>query len=243
MQIKNKIAIVTGASMGIGQATARLLAEKGATVVLAARSVDKLEAIAKDIPNSLVIPTDMTDSESIINLMDETLEKFGRVDILVNNAGRGLYAPVESFDVNDYREIFELNVIGPLIAMQEAIPIMRKQGGGRIVNISSMVSKNYFPYLGGYASTKYALNALSLTARAELAEDGIIVSVVHPGLTDTEFGVNAIKTPETEEMAPRNREGMPAPDSAEYVAGKIIENIENDAAEQYMHEDQASSAS
>jgi short-subunit dehydrogenase len=98
---------------------------------------------------------------------------------------------VAAIDLKDYREIMELNVFAVLEAMQAVIPIMRKQGGGTILNVSSLVSKNYFPKLGGYASTKYALNALSLTARQELASDNIVVSVFHPKMTATEFGQNA----------------------------------------------------
>ena len=106
--------------------------------------------------------------------------QFGRIDILVNNAGQGLCAPVESIDLGDYRAVMELNVFAVLSAMQAVIPIMRQQGGGMILNVSSVVSKNYFTTIGGYASTKYALNALSLTARQELAKGNIVVSVFHP---------------------------------------------------------------
>ena len=109
----------------------------------------------------------------------------------MNNAGQGLRSTVETIDLDDYRNIMELNVFGVLSAMQEVIPIMRKQGGGTILNVGSMVSKNTFPTLAAYASTKYALNALSLTARQELAKDNIIVSVFHPKMTATEFGQNA----------------------------------------------------
>jgi short-subunit dehydrogenase len=111
--------------------------------------------------------------------------------ILVNNAGQGLLSPVETVDLDEYRDIMELNVFAVLSAKQAVMPIMRKQGGGTILNVSSMVSKNTFPMLAAYASTKYALNALSLTAREELAKDNIIVSVFHPKMTATDFGHNA----------------------------------------------------
>ena len=191
MQIKDKFAIVTGASGGIGLAVARLLAQGGATVVLAARSADKLKQLEREIPGSFAVPTDMRKQEDIRQLVQQTEQKFGRIDILINNAGQGLLSPVAAIDLKDYREIMELNVFAVLEAMQAVIPIMRKQGGGTILNVSSLVSKNYFPQLGGYASTKYALNALSLTARQELASDNIVVSVFHPKMTATEFGQNA----------------------------------------------------
>ena len=103
-----------------------------------------------------------------------------------------MYGPVEKIDIEAYKSIIELNVYGPLRAMQEVIPVMRKQGGGMIMNVSSRVSKNYFPSLAAYALTKYALNCLSLTARAELAPDNIIISVMHPKMTATDFGKNAV---------------------------------------------------
>jgi len=144
MDIKDKVVIVTGASMGIGEATARALAREGALVVLAARSEEALEKLADELPRSLVVRTDMMREADITNLVQKTMDEFGRVDVLVNNAGQGLYGAVENVNIDDYRKIFELNVIGPLRAMHAVIPIMRKQGGGSIVNISSLVSKITF---------------------------------------------------------------------------------------------------
>ena len=223
--------------MGIGEATARLLAKEGAKVILAARSKDSLQKLADELPGSFVIQTDITSEKDIKHLIQKTIEEFGRIDVLVNNAGQGIYGAIEDVDVNEYRKIIELNIIGPLVAMQEVIPVMKKQGGGTIVNISSMVSKNYYPHLGAYASTKYALNALSLTGRAELEKDNIVVSVMLPGLTETDFGKNAVKTDaQAQQMQSRSREGMPAADSAEYIAGRILETITSGRAEVLAHE-------
>ena len=230
MQIKDKIAIVTGASAGIGLAVARQLAEKGAKVVLAARSADRLKRLEKEIPGSLAVKTDMRKPDEIRHLIQRTEQKFGRIDILINNAGQGLLSPVASIDLKDYREIMELNVFAVLEAMQAVIPIMRKQGGGTILNVSSLVSKNYFPKLGGYASTKYALNALSLTARQELASDNIVVSVFHPKMTATEFGQNARGE---KYHSAAGRPGMTV-DTPEGVAEKLIELIESGEAEAQM---------
>ena len=144
-----------------------------------------------------------------------------------------MYSPVETIDVEKYKDIMELNVYGPLLAMEAIIPQMRKQGGGMIVNISSLVSKNYFPNLAAYASTKYALNALSLTARQELAKDNIIVSVMHPKMTATNFGKNAIRTTAFRASRPGDRPHMQV-DTAEQVAEKIGELIESEAAEAEM---------
>ena len=230
MEIKDKIVIVTGASAGIGLALARLLAEKGATVILAARSADKLKQLEKEIPGSVAIPADMQKPEDIRNLIHQVQDRFGRIDILVNNAGQGLRSTVETIDLDDYRNIMELNVFGVLSAMQEVIPIMRKQGGGTILNVGSMVSKNTFPTLAAYASTKYALNALSLTARQELAKDNIIVSVFHPKMTATEFGQNARGE---KYHSAAGRPGMTV-DTPEAVAERIVEQIVSGDAEAQM---------
>jgi len=230
MKINNKIVIVTGASGGIGLAVAKVLAEKGAEVVLAARSSDKLKELEKEIPNSYAVPTDMRNIEDVKNLIQSTVKKFGRVDILINNAGQGLHAPIEKININSYREIIELNVISPLEAMQEVIPLMRTQGGGLILNVSSMVSKNYYPELSAYASTKYALNAISLTAREELKKDNIIVSVFHPKMTATDFGKNSVGVPYSSSAG---RPGMTV-DTPEEVAEELVNLIESEEAEGNM---------
>jgi short-subunit dehydrogenase len=236
MEIKNKIIIITGASAGIGRATARLLAHEGAKVVLAARSKDEIEKLTKELPGSLAVQTDMTKEKDIDHLIDATIKQYGRIDVFINNAGQGIYGAVEKVGAEEYKKIFELNVVGPLLAMQKVIPSMRAQGGGAILNVSSMVSKAYYPYLGAYASTKYALNALSLTARAELEKDNIIVGIMLPGMTDTDFGKNSIKSDAVAEgMQGRRREGMPEPDSPEYVAERIKAAIESGAAETAAH--------
>lgn len=171
-------------------------------------------------------------------MIQKVKKHYGTIDVLVNNAGRGIYGAIENVEIENYKKTIDLNVIGPLEAMQQVIPIMRAAGHGMIVNISSMVSKAYYPFLGAYASTKYALNTISLTARAELEKDNIIVSVVHPGLTDTDFGKNALKSDAVAKtMSSRNREGMPKPDSAEHVAKRILLAIETGNAEIYAHDE------
>ncbi|MDB5195216.1 MAG: Short-chain dehydrogenase/reductase [Parcubacteria group bacterium] len=230
MEIKGKVAIVTGASEGIGKAVAQQLAAKGATVVLAARSADKLAELAQELPGSFSVATDMTRLEDVQQLVALTMEKYGRIDILVNNAGRGLRAPIEKIDMQQYREVMELNVFAVLEAMQAVIPLMRTQGSGLILNVSSMVSKNFYPGLAAYASTKYALNALSLTARTELEPDDIVVSVFHPKMTATEFGANSAGTPY---VSSAGRPGMSV-DTAEDVAHAIVAQIESEAPEANM---------
>ncbi|MDR3547718.1 MAG: SDR family oxidoreductase [Candidatus Pacebacteria bacterium] len=230
MRIQNSVIIVTGASGGIGLALARTLANRGAKVVLAARSADTLKKLEAEIPGSFAVPTDMRKPEDIRNLIEKTKEKFGRIDGLVNNAGQGLMSPFESIDLDAYRDIMELNVFAVLEAMQAVIPVMREQGGGTILNISSMVSKNYYPRLAAYASTKYALNALTLTARTELESDNIVVSVFHPKMTATEFGANSKGE---RYISSAGRPGMEV-DTAEAVAEEVADQIESGAAEMHM---------
>jgi len=230
MEIKNKIAIVTGASSGIGRALSHELTKRGATVVLAARSSDTLSALSAELPGSFAVPTDMTKLADIQNLIAQTQKKFGRVDLLVNNAGQGMRSAVEDIKMDDYRAIMELNVFGIVEAMQAVIPTMRAQGSGMILNISSMVSKNYYPLLAAYSSTKFALNSISLTARQELADDKIIVSVFHPKMTATDFGKNSRGE---KYSSSAGRPGMSV-DTPEEVALHIADQIESEDAEANM---------
>lgn len=230
MKIQDSVVTVTGASMGIGEAAARLLGKHGAKIVLAARSKERLEQLEKEIPGSFAIQADMTKSEDIAEMVRKAKEHFGRIDILINNAGQGLMAGIEEIDIAQYEKVTRLNVFGPLIAMQEVIPIMREQGGGMILNISSMVSKNYYPRLAAYSSTKYALNALSLTARAELEKDNIVVSVFHPKMTATDFGANSAGA---KYVSSAGRPAMSV-DSVEDVAKTIVGQIESEEAEAMM---------
>lgn len=187
METDGAVCIVTGASSGIGAATARLLSGRGANVVLAARRAERLGALAAELPGSLAVVTDVTDPEQITRLVDAAVARYGRVDVLVNNAGQGLHVPLEELHPEDLRAVFELNVIAPLVGLQTVLPIMRAQSAGAIVNVSSATSLRVFAGLGGYSSTKAALNMLSQVARIELADDGVSVSIVYPSVTATEF--------------------------------------------------------
>ncbi len=231
MEIENKVIIITGASSGIGWATAQTLATRGAKVVVAARNKDKLRALSGSLPGSLAIATDVTMLSEAQQLIDQTIANYGRLDGLVNCAGQAMFAPVEKIDPDQYRSLFELNVIAPLNLMRLAIPHMRKQGGGAILNVSSMATKRYIPNIAAYASAKYALNALSLTARQELAKEGIIVSIIRPSIVNTDFGQH---TPRPEPDALRHAPDgslLPHVLSPEKVAEKICELIQSGEAE------------
>jgi short-subunit dehydrogenase len=234
MDVKSKVAIVTGASSGIGLATARLLTERGAKVSLVARSAGKLEKLSEELPDSLAIPTDMRDEEAVRKMIARVAERYGRIDILVNCAGQGYDAPVEYVDLDTFRHIFQLDVVGALVAMQAAIPIMRRQDSGMIVNVSSGTSLMNLPNMSPYSGLKRALNALSLAAREELKRDNIVVSVVYPYITATDFEENTIKDSHIE-WEEGDDGDLPPPDPPEHVAEKTLEAIETEAPEVYAH--------
>jgi len=237
MNVKEKVVIVTGASSGIGLASAKLLSKNGAKLVLAARSKEKIVKLSKTLPNSLAVVTDMTNEAQIKEMVKKTVSHFGRVDILINNAGRGYDASIEDTNVNTFREFFDLDVVGPLLAMQEVIPFMKKQGGGSIINISSGTALMYLPNMAAYSSLKRALAGISLTAREELKDDNIKVSVVYPYITLTNFEKNTFKQrkQEEEDWSSDDPDFKP-PDTAEYVAEKILEGIKSEKAEIFVHD-------
>ncbi len=233
--LSGKVAIVTGASSGIGRATARLLAEKGARVALISRSRENLEKLSRELPGSRAFPADMTKGSEIERMVTDTIECFGRIDILVNNAGRGYDTPVEKIDIGTFRYIYDLNVLGPIIAMQKVIPVMRNQGGGTIVNTSSGTALMDLPGMSPYSSSKKALANISLAARQELVNDRIIVSVVYPYITSTDFERNTIRAVPVPEDKMEPVGPYPA-DSAEFVAEKIVSGIISGEAEIFSHE-------
>lgn len=231
MDIAGKVVLITGASQGIGRATARLFAQHGARLALAARSTDMLETLAQELPGALVLPTDLRQPDAAQQMVARTVAHYGCLDVLINNAGQGLHVPIEQVDLDQYRAVFELNVVSVIAAMQAAIPIMRAQGAGVIVNISSGTTKRTLPGLAPYASTKHALNALTLTARLELAADHIQVVLVYPAMTSTDFHQHLANA---ESWPPPNRGDRAAPiDTPEHVAAKILEGVQTEAAEVY----------
>jgi short-subunit dehydrogenase len=235
MEISGKVVIITGASAGIGRAAAKRFAAEGATVVLAARSADKLASLSAELHNqgreALAVPTDMRDKVAVVNLVGKTFERFGRIDILINNAGQAARGNVADVSPDHFRSIFLLNVLGPLYAIQAAVPKMRSRGGGLIINISSVVSRMKISGLGAYAATKCALNMLSNTARVELDADNIRVITVYPRMTDTDFGKNSLGNLQGRTY---QRPAGLVIDSADHVAGKILEAAVKEAEEQFM---------
>jgi short-subunit dehydrogenase len=206
MDIAGRTAIITGASSGIGQAVAAEFAGRGANVVLAARSRDKLNRLAADLAPlpgcALVVTTDVTESLSVEALVRKAAEEFGSVDILINNAGVGLFAPIADGDVQNARYLFEVNFWGALHCIQAVTPYMLDQAGGHIVNVSSVAGHVSPPYMGMYAATKHALAAVSDALRVELSGTGVGVSTIYPGLTDTSFTENMLQEVEAPQIPP-----------------------------------------
>lgn len=235
MNVWGKAAIVTGASSGIGEATARLLAQKGGRVALVARSREKLEQLSKELPDSFVVVADMSVPGEVRKMVREVARHYGRIDVLVNGAGQGYDARIENINIERFHKIFDVDVVGPLVAMQAVIPLMKKHGGS-IVNISSGTALMVLPNMGAYSSLKRAIALISLTAREELKGDNIVVSVVYPYITDTDFEKNTLKDGEFEWGDAGDSHELPSGDSASYVAGKILEGIETGEAEIYAYD-------
>jgi len=250
MDIDGKAILLTGASTGIGLATAELLAARGARLALVARSKDKLEELAPRL-GAEALAADLSDCEAARSVVDQALRHFGHFDVLVNNAGQGYDVAVEHADCDKFLYIFRLHVVAPLLLMQALIPGMRARGEGAVVNVSSGTTLLTLPNNGPYSATKHALNCLSLTARKELERDNIRVSVVYPSLTETPFedGTQAFsdaaamwdvgQAPSGAKSGPGSEAGFsgpPPPDPPDLVASKILEAIESGEAEVFAHE-------
>ncbi len=195
-KLRGKVAIVTGASSGIGEATARALAAEGAHVVVAARRAERLAALVSDIEESggtaLAVPTDVTKRESVEALVRQTLDAFGRLDILVNNAGIMPLSLIRKLHVEEWDRMIDVNIKGVLYCIAACLPSMLDQGGGggggHIVNVSSVAGRRPFPGGTIYSATKFAVRAISQGIHLELsAKDRIRVVDIEPGVVATEL--------------------------------------------------------
>ena len=228
--LKDRVAIVTGASSGIGDATARALAGRGAKVVAAARNEERLRELEKEVRTSggkiVGVKTDVTDRDSVESMVKRTVEEFGAPDVLVNNAGLGLSGRVEELRPEDLRYVMEVNLIGPLNCIQAVLPHMKP--GGQIVNVSSVVGKRALPKVGGYCASKFALNGLSDSLRVEVAKRGVTVTSVYPGTTSTDFRNNARRTRD------EKRGWRPPGVTPDRVAEKIVRAAEKGGRDVYV---------
>lgn len=193
--LKGKVVIITGASSGIGKETAKIFAKVGCKVVLASRNLENLNKVADEIkvfnPGVLVVQTDVADFKSLDVLVEQTLKSFGKIDILINNAGFGIYGWFHQTPFEEIERIMKVNFLGSAYLTYKVLPFMIKQGGGVVVNISSVVGKRGVSGMSIYSASKFALTGLTEALRVEYKKLGVHFIGVHPGTTDTKFFENA----------------------------------------------------
>jgi len=222
MRIEGKVALITGASEGIGAACADAFRRRGAKLALTARSATRLSAAGGSA--ALILASDLLDPEARRRVVEETIRHYGRIDILVNSAGIGTYAPAWRAPLDQVRHMFELNYFAALEMAQLCIPAMRRQGSGMIVNIGSIAGKMTLPWCTLYSSTKYALGSLTDGLRMELRRDGIHALTVCPGYVSTAFQDHVLEGRPPESMRQARKYAISAQQCAEAIAGGVERN-------------------
>ena len=216
-QLQDRIAVITGASTGIGQSIAAAFAAEGAKTVLASRSREKLEVAANEIRSAggtaHAVPTDVTAEDEVIDLFRQTLDTFGRVDILVNNAGVSKGAPTEELSLEVWQQVLGVNLTGAFLCSREALKIMKGQRSGRIINIGSVSAKVPRFNSAPYTTSKFGLEGLTRSLALDTRDYGIAVSIIHPGNTATPIWQGR------EQIA--RKEGVMSPDDLARVAVTI----------------------
>ncbi len=226
---EGKVVAITGASSGIGEATALLLAERGAKVVLGARGLDRLEALSARITDAggeaAYVPTDVRRRGDLSDLVTVACERFGKLDVLVNNAGVMPISPLDDLRVEDWEEMIDVNLKGVLYGIAAALPVFRTQGFGHFVNIASTAAFLVLPSMSVYAGTKMAVRAISEGLRQE-AGDTLRVTIVSPGMTRTNFA-EAMTNPEVKARLEERRDKTAMPPDA--IARAIVFAVEQPA--------------
>jgi short-subunit dehydrogenase len=195
VDLTGRVVVVTGASMGIGEALARIFAAYGASVVLSSRDAGRAEAARQRIgrlERTLALSCDVRNREEIDKVVSLTLHHFGRIDVWINNAGYGMRDSVEMMDMAECRAMFDTNLFGAIHGMQAVIPVMKQQRSGTIINISSVAGHIPLPYSAAYSASKFAMNAVGKAARGELRGTGVRVLTVCPGYVKTNFEANRV---------------------------------------------------
>ena len=180
-----ELIVITGASSGIGEATAKAFSSAGHPLLLIARRVEKLEAL--DLPNSICAKVDVTDFDAVRSAITNAEEKYGKTACLVNNAGAMLLGSIDTQDISEWQRMYDLNVMAVLNAMQAVLPDMKERKGGTIINISSVAGKKTFPAHAAYCGTKFAVHAISENVREEVAANDVRVITIAPGAVETEL--------------------------------------------------------
>ena len=209
MDYKGKTAIVTGSTKGIGRAIAEALLRAGMNVCVSARKIEEIERTVRELEDVgeggvTGAACDVRDYEEVRALFEHAVAEFGGVDVLVNNAGVGIYKPVEEISPEEFRAVLETNLFGVFYCTREAIPLMKKRGGGYIVNISSLAGTNAHPRMAAYNASKFGLNGFSEALMQEVRHDGIKVSYVMPGSVNTEFGGDTVSEEKSWQLQPED---------------------------------------
>jgi len=222
--LQGRVALVTGASSGIGEATALTLAAAGAKVAIIARRADRLAALAKRISEAdgeaLALAADLALEAEAARALGEVESRYGRLDILVNNAGVMLLSPIAEAEIADFRRMIEINLFGLMTLSRLALPIMKRGGAGHFVNIASVAGRVANPGAGAYAATKFGVVAFSESLRREVYKDKIRVTVIEPGMVATELG-DHITNPRMK-AGLRERAATIEPLQAEDIAAAVL---------------------
>jgi short-subunit dehydrogenase len=234
-ELRGAVVAVTGASAGIGRESVLAFARAGARVAAAARRLDRLEALAAEVralgAEVLVVQTDVGDADDVKRFVQGTVDRFGRLDVLVNNAGYGVRGKVEETPASAYERLMRVNYLGTVYGCLAAIPIMRRQGAGVIINVSSIVGHRSLPTGGAYAATKAAQISLTEALRVELRGSGVYACTVHPIGTQTEFGEVAARESGKDSAAG----GVGPQQSAGAVAKAIVRAAQRPRPEVYPY--------
>lgn len=223
-KLTGKVALITGASSGIGEATALALAAEGASVSLVARRTHRLESVSKAIADnngkSLIIAADITDPIEAHRCVNETKEHFGRLDILVNNAGIMLLGPIDGANIEDWQRMVNINIMGLMYCTHAALPIMKAQGEGHVINMSSVAGRIISGGAAVYHATKWYVNTFSEALRQEVYEHKIRVTSIEPGAVNTEL-TDHITVPEVKDRIKKWVGSMRAL-SAQDIANTVV---------------------
>ena len=200
--IEGKVVVITGASSGLGEATARLLSAQGASVVLGARRVDRLRVLADELSRrggkALAVPTDVIQCDQVKRLVDAAVQTYGRIDVMINNAGLMPQALLERLKIDQWNQMIDVNIKGVLYGIAAALPHMKQQKAGHFINVSSVAGHRVGPGFAVYAATKYAVRALSEGLRQEVKPYNIRTTVISPGAVATELP-NTVTDPQAAE--------------------------------------------